>query len=162
MREFGAIMITEVLDRIGQIETKAGFLFGYDVAALVFLWFTALSWWSNADLVLKTFFCAAGALSAISALLAIIAFVATPYWAWPSEEDWFPERAFGNLHAIKRRHLDTLLFCHQKQGAMADRKFNLIFWSQRALLLSFIALIVVLILTGIAAIPLANHVGVAP
>jgi hypothetical protein len=54
-------------------------------------------------------------------------------------------KAFGNLHAIQRGHLDSLLYSHQSQARIADIKGLTVMWAQRLLTLGFAALVVLFI-----------------
>jgi len=106
----------------------------------------------------RTILCASVTLAAGSAISAAYALVARAGWTWPSERDWFPEKAFGNLNAMKRRHLDALLYAHHQQGARADCKGVAVIWDQRLLMGSFGALLALFVSTVVS---LYYFVGVA-
>jgi hypothetical protein len=118
---FGTIMTSEIISRIQQLETKAIVTLGYDGAIIAFL-LTLLGWRSYTATCPKVILCVAALLAAVSALFAAYVLIARTGWTWPSEQDWFPEKAFGNLNAIKRRHLDALLNAHHQQALRADHK----------------------------------------
>jgi hypothetical protein len=155
--QFGSIMASEIVSRIQQLETKAIVVLGYDGAIIAFL-LNLLVRPPYTETRSRVLLCIAALLAAISAFWAIYALSARTGWAWPSERDWFPEKAFGNLNAIKRRHLDALLNAHHQQGLRADRKGVALIWAQRLLIGSFLAL---LALFASAFIALYNFVGIA-
>jgi len=143
LRFFGNMMATEVISRTSQLETKAAIIFGYSGALIAFL-LNALRWSTRPG---QSSVCAiAAGLAVFAAGLALYTLLARVGWAWPSEDDWFPQKAFGNLHAIRRRHLDSLLYSHQHQAHIADIKGIAVMWAQRFLLLAFIALVILFIL----------------
>ncbi len=143
-REFGFVMVDEVLGRINQLEAKAVIVFGFSAAVIAFL-IGDVREWASAPLGIKMLVTAATLLASIAGAFAARAMMVTGGWSWPSERDWFPEKAFGNLNAIRRRHLDSLLFAHQKQSAIADSKAAAIVWAQRLLLISFTSLSILLV-----------------
>jgi hypothetical protein len=157
LAHFGSIMIQELVNRIPQLETKAAIVFGYGGALIVFL-LTALRWWPPSAL-LRAGFLLVAACSGAAVLLAARAMALKGGWNWPSERDWFPEKTFGNLHAMKRRHLNVLLLAHQTQGHVADRKAIDILWAQRLLVAAIIALAIVFIVAVVVA-ALENLVGI--
>jgi hypothetical protein len=150
-RDFGFVMIEEVLGRINQLESKALIIFGFSAGLIAFL-VNELRLWSHSGLAIKLLVATTAALAFASGWFAARALRAISGWVWPSERDWFPEAAFGNLNAIRRRHLDALLYTHQKQGAMADVKAAAVVWAQRLLIGSF-ALLSLLLIWSIFAPP---------
>jgi hypothetical protein len=142
--EFGFAMIEEVLGRINQLESKALIIFGFSAGLIAFL-VSELHLWSHSGLGIKVYVAAMAVLAFAAGAFAARALRAIGGWVWPSERDWFPEEAFGNLNAIRRRHLDSLLFTHQKQGAMADVKAAAVVWAQRLLIGSFALLSLLLV-----------------
>lgn len=138
LTDFGSIMMQELIDHIPQLETKAAIVFGYSGALIAFL-LSALRWWPESAL-LKT-----GLLFIGACALGVAALAVRGGWNWPSERDGFPEKAFGDLHAMKRRHLDALLYAHQTQGRVADRKAIDILRAQRFLVAATIILGVVFV-----------------
>lgn len=143
-REFGFVMIDEVLGRINQLESKAVIVFGFSAALIAFL-IGEIHEWADARLGAKLLVSVTALLAFMAGAFAARAMMVTRGWFWPSECDWFPEKAFGNLNAIRRRHLDSLLFAHQKQSSIADHKAAAIVWAQRLLLMSFALLSLLLI-----------------
>ena len=143
LQSFGGLMASEVLSRTSQIETKAAITFGYAGALVAFL-LNLLRW--GAPLGQYMICAIAVGLAVLAASLAAHTLLARTGWAWPSEADWFPEKAFGNLNAVRRRHLDSLLYSHQNQAHTADIKGIEVLWAQRFLLLAFIALVVLFVL----------------
>jgi hypothetical protein len=155
LNHFSPIMMTEILQRIGQLETKSIVIFGYNGALVAFL-LNALRW-MHPNIWLNVLICGTLFLVTCSALLAAYAFIVRTRWQWPSERDWFPEKAFGNLHAIKRRHLDALLNAHQQQSQRADVKGVAVIWAQRLTVLSLLGLIAIFV----AVLAFKNIVGVS-
>lgn len=151
LRDFGFAMIEEVLGRINQLESKSLIIFGFSAGLVAFL-FSELRLWSHSGFGIKFLVAATAAFAFGSGAFAAWALRATSGWVWPSERDWFPEAAFGNLNAIRRRHLDSLLYTHQKQAAMADVKAAAVVWAQRLLIGSF-ALLSILLVWSIFAPP---------
>jgi len=155
--QFGSIMATEMVGRIQQLETKAIVILGYGGAIVAFL-LTMLARPPYIQTFPKITLCTAAFLATGAICLSAYALIARAGWTWPSERDWFPEKAFGNLNAIKRRHLDALLYAYHQQGLRADRKGVALIWAQRLLLLSLLALLALFLIAFVA---LYDFVGVA-
>lgn len=115
---FGAMMLSEVQERGGQVDSKATVILGWATAILAFL-FTQL----NGDGTLSTLIgVAAGAFALLTVLCAYNALRARKDWRYASDLDWFEKTALSDSDELKRFHIRSIHEIRQNQKTIIDGK----------------------------------------
>lgn len=130
---FGQIMLSEVQQRAGQIDSKAATILGWSTAVLAFLFASFYSISITAGLA---FSAASAVAAAVSALQAYRSLRAREGWQWPSDADWFEKSALVSGDELKRFHLRCWHGVNKSQNVIAERKGKLLLSGQHWLLIA--------------------------
>jgi hypothetical protein len=141
---FGSVLLTEIRNRAGNIDSKAATMLGWSTGILVFL-FTQIDKHSGGFIALA-FAVASGLCCLLSAIYAFLALRARNEWKWPSDRDWFEESALCDSDELKRFHIRSMHEVRQAQNRVTDQKGDHLFVSQ-----DFLVVGAALLALGIAA-----------
>lgn len=134
---FGQMLIQEVQQRSGQIDSKAAMVLGWSTAVLAFL----LDRLPGVSVVLSLGLGMLGGLCALfAAILAYRALRARQGWKYPSDADWFEKSALVSGDELKRFHIRCWHDVRKSQNVLVERKGELLLSSQRLLVLAAIFL----------------------
>jgi len=141
-QRFGQILFSECLQRGSEVDRKLTTMIGWSVAALASL----LVKYSRMPLpgMLETAILVAAAASAFAGVALGSFAVKTRMWPTPSERDWFRDGLWGDVQALKRHHVLSLLLTHQMQVSNTKTKADLLRWVEMFLLFSAFAIGVLL------------------
>jgi hypothetical protein len=138
LSEFGSIMISEVLQRVTNIETKLISILALSAAMLGF------------DLLSNEILPKTGSALSIATRWALFLAVALAVWSliscylglrivisrWPSERDWFVVSRFAAPVDLAKTHLLALLDAHQANVRVCGEKAKYALYAQNALIAS--------------------------
>jgi hypothetical protein len=148
LSSFGALMISESMQRWSQVETKLTSLLTLSSALVAFL-FLGNELWRASSILLKGALVAALVCAMISLLSSFLG-LRLVLTNWPSERDWFVISRFEHPEDLAKTHLLALLDAHQANGRLTAKKANHALRAQYGLL-SGAAIICVIFLIRIAA-----------
>lgn len=140
---FGSVLLTEVRNHAGNIDSKSTTMLGWATGMLVFL-FTQID--KHGGLVALAFGVGSGLCCLLSAIYAFLALRAHNEWIWPSDKDWFQEAVLSNSDELKRFHLRSIHEVRHAQRRVTDQKGARLFFSQ-----DFLMVGAILLALGIAA-----------
>jgi hypothetical protein len=129
---FGQMLLTEVQQRAGQIDSKATTILGWATAILAFL-FTQLD--KTGGAVDLGFGSAVAGLTSVAVISSYCALRAREGWRWPSDRDWFQKAALCKGDELKRFHLRSIHDARRSQRDLTERKARFLIWGQRFLML---------------------------
>jgi hypothetical protein len=145
---FGSVLLQDIRNRAGSIDSKSATMLGWSTGILVFL-FTQLDKRTSGGITLA-FGVASGLCCLLAAIYAFLALRARNEWKWPSDKDWFEESALSASDELKRFHIRSIHEVRQAQRQVTDQKGARLFISQ-----DFLVIGAVLLACGIAARVLA-------
>jgi hypothetical protein len=142
LSEFGSIMISEVLQRVTNIETKLISILALSAAMLGF------------DLLSNEILPKAGGALSTPTRYALFFAVVLAVWSlitcylglrisisqWPSERDWFVVSRFAAPLDLTKTHLLALLVAHQANARVCGQKAKHALYAQNALIASALVL----------------------
>src|SRR6266566_5244275 len=85
---FGSLLLTEIRNRAGHIDSKSATMMGWSTGILVFL-FTQLDKHGSGGFTALMFGLASGLCCLCAAIYSFLALRARNEWKWPSDQDWF-------------------------------------------------------------------------
>ena len=116
---FGAMLLAEVQERSGQIDSKAATVLGWASGILAFLFtqFGNASGWVSG--ILATF---GGIFALFAVIYSYAALRARRDWRSPSDHDWFEKTALSSADELKRFHVRSIHDVRQVEKEIADKK----------------------------------------
>jgi hypothetical protein len=130
---FGQVLVEEVQQRGGQIDSKAAMVLGWSTAVLAFL----LDRVRDVSVVWSLGISLAGGLCALfAAILAYRALRARQGWKYPSDADWFQKSALVSGDELKRFHIRCWHEIRKSQNALVEQKGKLLLSSQWLLVIA--------------------------
>lgn len=153
LTDFGEMMLDEVRERTGQLDSKALAILGY--AGAIF----ALLIIGRQDLLrlprLETVCVVIGGAAALIALVStFLALRIRSGWSWPSERDWFQVSEFDDPVRLRYFYAISMLETYRVHNKMNQDKADLAEWAQWAMATSALgmglSLVVTLVRAGIS------------
>jgi len=135
-------MVSEVMQRSSQLDSKLVGIVGWAAATMAFLLFQDHPNPSTAVRLIS-------ALATFSATLAVVVSflgVKTTMSSFPSELDWFKQTLLDNIEGLKQYHVVSMLNAHQQQHIMNVKKANRLRYSEWLLAISVSLIALVLLL----------------
>ena len=130
---FGQMLVEEVQQRVGQIDSKAAMVLGWSTAVLAFL----LDRLRDVSVVWSLGLSLVGGLCALfAAILAYRALRARQGWKYPSDADWFQKSALVSGDELKRFHIRCWHEIRKSQNALVEQKGKLLLSSQWLLVIA--------------------------
>jgi hypothetical protein len=130
---FGAMLLNEVQERSGQIDSKAAVILGWATGILAFLFtqFSSESGWVNGAIVTT-----GGLFALLAVIFSYSALRARSNWRYPSDRDWFEKTALSDSDELKRFHIRSIHEVRQVQKEIAEVKGDALLKGQRFLLIA--------------------------